>query len=127
MALWRWHAIEEIEHKAVAYDTWLHATRDWSRWKRWRVKSLLMLLVTKNFLTHRIQDALGLLAQDGITGTAARRPTDDVPSVEARRAAPHPTPAGWPISCPASILGTSDDRGLITQTERNLATADSST
>ena len=26
-ALWRWHAIEEIEHKGVAYDTWLHATR----------------------------------------------------------------------------------------------------
>src|SRR5690606_7714502 len=32
-ALWRWHAVEEIEHKAVAYDTWLHATRGWSRWK----------------------------------------------------------------------------------------------
>ena len=26
-AMWRWHAIEEIEHKGVAYDTWLHATR----------------------------------------------------------------------------------------------------
>ena len=25
--MWRWHAIEEIEHKGVAYDTWLHATR----------------------------------------------------------------------------------------------------
>ena len=71
-ALWRWHAIEEIEHKAVAYDTWLHATRDWSRWKRWRVKSMLMLLVTKNFLSHRIRDALGLLAQDRITGAPAK-------------------------------------------------------
>ena len=27
--LWRWHAVEELEHKGVAYDTWLHATRDW--------------------------------------------------------------------------------------------------
>ena len=37
--LWRWHACEEIEHKGVAYDTWLHATRDWPRWKRWKVKA----------------------------------------------------------------------------------------
>ena len=67
-ALWRWHAVEEIEHKAVAYDTWLHATRDWSRWKRWKVKSLMMVIVTKNFLTHRVEDTLDLLAQDGLTG-----------------------------------------------------------
>ncbi len=70
--LWRWHAVEEIEHKAVAYDTWLHATRDWSRFKRWRVKSLLMLLVTRRFVKNRSGDALDLLAQDGITGLAAR-------------------------------------------------------
>ena len=30
IALWRWHAIEEIEHKGVAFDTFKHATRDWS-------------------------------------------------------------------------------------------------
>ncbi len=72
-ALWRWHAIEEIEHKAVAYDTWLHATRGWSRFRRWRIKALLMLIVTKNFLVYRIRDSLNLLAQDGITGWSARR------------------------------------------------------
>jgi len=71
-ALWRWHAVEEIEHKAVAYDTWLHATRHWSRWKRWKVKSLMMLVVTGNFLRHRFHDALSLLATDGITGWPAR-------------------------------------------------------
>ena len=67
-ALWRWHAIEEIEHKAVAYDTWLHATRDWSRWKRWKVKSLTMLLVSMSFVRHRSLDALALMKQDGLTG-----------------------------------------------------------
>lgn len=66
--LWRWHSIEEIEHKGVAYDTWLHATRDWSRWKRWKVKTLMMLVVTKNFLVNRVQDMRELLAQDGMTG-----------------------------------------------------------
>ena len=67
-AMWRWHAVEEIEHKAVAYDTWLHATRHWSRWERWKLKALMMLLVTNNFLQHRVRDTLGLLAQDGLTG-----------------------------------------------------------
>jgi predicted metal-dependent hydrolase len=66
--MWRWHAIEEIEHKGVAYDTWAFATREWSRWKRWKVKTLMMLIVTKNFLIHRIEDTVDLLAQDGLTG-----------------------------------------------------------
>ena len=70
--MWRWHAIEEIEHKGVAYDTWLHATRDWSRWKRWKVKAIMMLVVTKNFWTKRWSATLDLLAQDGITGWKAR-------------------------------------------------------
>ena len=72
--LWRWHAVEEIEHKGVAYDTWLHATRGWSRWKRWKVKSLLMLLITKRFIRNRFEDATELLAQDGITGWRAKGP-----------------------------------------------------
>ena len=66
--LWRWHAVEEIEHKGVAYDTWLAATKDWSRWKRWKVKSLIMLLVTRNFVQHRTAGAMELLRQDGLTG-----------------------------------------------------------
>ncbi|MBD3728450.1 MAG: metal-dependent hydrolase [Sphingomonadales bacterium] len=66
--LWKWHAAEEVEHKGVAYDTWLHATRDWSRWKRWKVKSLMMAVVTKNFIIHRVEDVSALLAQDGLTG-----------------------------------------------------------
>ena len=70
--MWKWHAIEEIEHKGVAYDTWLHATRDWSRWKRWKVKAIMMLIVTKNFWSKRWSGTLELLAQDGITGVKAK-------------------------------------------------------
>ncbi len=67
-AMWRWHAMEEIEHKGVAFDTYLHATRDWSRWKRWKLKSVMMLLITYNFVRNRWNDTLDLLAQDGLTG-----------------------------------------------------------
>ncbi len=70
--LWRWHAVEEIEHKGVAYDTWLHATSGWSRWKRWQIKSLLMVHITRSFLTNRSKDCLDLLAQDGIIGWRAK-------------------------------------------------------
>ena len=69
--LWKWHAMEEIEHKGVAYDTWLHATQDWSRWKRWKVKSIMMLLVSKNFWVNRYKGVIELLRQDGITGAKA--------------------------------------------------------
>ncbi len=70
--LWRWHAIEEIEHKAVAYDTLIHATAGWSIWRRWFLRSAVMFDVTRRFLHNRFVDALELLAQDGITGWRAR-------------------------------------------------------
>ena len=69
--LWRWHASEEIEHKGVAYDTWLHATKAWPRKKRWQVKAKVMMLVTRNFIVDRTRGALELLRQDGITGPRA--------------------------------------------------------
>ena len=69
--LWRWHAVEEIEHKGVAYDTWLWATRDWPRYKRWKVKAKVMLLVTRNFLVDRTTGSIELMRQDGITGLRA--------------------------------------------------------
>ena len=69
--LWRWHSVEEIEHKGVAYDTWLHATRDWPRLKRWKVKAKVMLFVTRNFLVDRTRGALELMRQDGVIGLRA--------------------------------------------------------
>jgi predicted metal-dependent hydrolase len=69
--LWRWHAVEEIEHKGVAFDTWLHATRDWPRFKRWKVKAKVMLYVTRNFLVDRTAGAVELMRQDGVAGMQA--------------------------------------------------------
>jgi len=69
--LWRWHAVEEIEHKGVAYDTWLYATRDWPRRKRWKAKAKIMLYVTRNFVVDRTQGSLELMRQDGVTGLRA--------------------------------------------------------
>jgi predicted metal-dependent hydrolase len=70
-ALWQWHAVEEIEHKGVAYDTWRYATRHWTRGKRWKVKAKVMMLVTRNFIVDRTKGAIELLRQDGITGPKA--------------------------------------------------------
>lgn len=70
--IWRWHATEEIEHKGITYDVWLHATKDWSRWKRYRVKSLIAMLITKKYFGNRIRDAIGLLEQDGFSRRKAK-------------------------------------------------------
>ena len=69
--MWRWHAVEEIEHKGVAHDTWVHATRNWPRLRRWWVRSLMMLIVTRHFLHHRARGMVDLLRQDGIGGARA--------------------------------------------------------
>lgn len=63
--MWRWHAIEEIEHKAVAYDTWLHATRNLPRWRRWLMRSFAMGAATVRFHYVVFANTAGLLAQDG--------------------------------------------------------------
>ncbi len=69
--MWRWHATEEIEHKGVAYDTWLHATRHWPRLKRWKVKAKVMLLVTRNFIVDRTRARSSCCAR---TASPARAP-----------------------------------------------------
>ena len=115
--LWRWHAAEEIEHKGVAYDTWLHATRDWPRCKRWKVKAKVMLFVTRNFVVDRTPGALELLRQDGITGPQAWRGLLWYAVVRARHVPQDRRRLGWPTSCPASTRGTRTIAQLIADYE----------
>lgn len=71
--MWAWHAIEEIEHKSVAFDTYVHVMRDAPARKRWGIRCLVFLNVSRNFMTSRWTETLRLLEQDGITGWSARR------------------------------------------------------
>ena len=66
--LWKWHAIEEIEHKGVAYDTFLAATQGLSGYKRWMFRALVMLNLSYSFLRARVRAMREFLRQDGIDG-----------------------------------------------------------
>ncbi len=69
--MWIWHAVEEVEHKAVAFDTYMHVTRELKPFRRWAIRSLVFWRVSKNFVRGRSRDTLALLRQDGITGWRA--------------------------------------------------------
>jgi uncharacterized protein len=71
--LWVWHAIEEIEHKAVAFDVWNYAARDWSGAKRYLVRNGMLMLVTISFFVNRTRGQMQLLKQDGIAAGPAFR------------------------------------------------------
>jgi uncharacterized protein len=64
--LWKWHAIEEIEHKAVAFDTLLAVTQHVSAYKRWKLRSLVMIQASNQFLKGRIRNMGHFFDQDGI-------------------------------------------------------------
>jgi uncharacterized protein len=64
--LWKWHAVEEIEHKAVAFDTFLAATKHLSSYKRWKFRSLVMLQISHTFWKSRIRNMAHFFDQDGI-------------------------------------------------------------
>lgn len=120
--LWRWHALEEIEHKGVAYDTYLHATRGMSRWKRWKIKSLTMLLITVTFWKHRIEGTLDLMAQDGVTGWRAKAMVAKYllvsPGIVTRM-----IPAWLSYFMPGFHPWNHDDRALIQKVESDYAAA----
>lgn len=69
--LWRWHAMEETEHKAVAYDVFLEVTKHWSPLKRYMIRCRAMALVTLMFTRNITRYAARLLEADGYAPDAA--------------------------------------------------------
>jgi len=67
-AMWRWHAVEEIEHKAVAFDTFMFISRNWGRIQRWTFRAAVMLDATWRLLRVVALNMNSLFAQDGLTG-----------------------------------------------------------
>jgi len=64
LRLWQWHAIEEVEHKAVAYDTFLAVTKDLSPWRRWALRCQVMLLISVQFWYSNFQRMADFFRQD---------------------------------------------------------------
>jgi predicted metal-dependent hydrolase len=71
--MWRWHAIEETEHKAVAYDVFMEVTKHWSPFQRWRRRMMIMFIVTWNFTRNITRYSSMLLEADGWSPKAARK------------------------------------------------------
>jgi uncharacterized protein len=68
-AMWRWHAIEEVEHKAVAYDTFIAASRHLSGFKRWALRVSTMIAAT-----GLLFDTIGRNVSDSFTADGVNRP-----------------------------------------------------
>ena len=63
--MWRWHAMEEIEHKAVAFDTYLTGVRGGAL-GRWALRSLVMFVATFLFNYTIGRNLADFFHQDGI-------------------------------------------------------------
>jgi uncharacterized protein len=71
--LWRWHAMEETEHKAVAYDVFMEVTKDWKPLRRYLARCRAMFFVTIMFTRNISRYAARLLEADGYTPKAAMK------------------------------------------------------
>lgn len=62
-----WHAGEEVEHKGVAFDTFMLATEDFSRFRRWRLRCSVMVASTVLLFQFFLFSVAEFFRQDGIS------------------------------------------------------------
>jgi len=117
--MWQWHAIEEIEHKAVAFDTFLAAACRFSPLRRWWLRCYSMVLTTIIFF-HFLAFGVGeFFRHDGIENLRSWRALLRYLWIEPgllRRAAPSYFAYFKPGFHPWRV----DDRALIADVEATL-------
>jgi predicted metal-dependent hydrolase len=64
--LWLWHALEETEHKAVAFDVFQAVTAHLPRWRRYLIRVRAMMITTIQFNINITNYAAQLLEADGM-------------------------------------------------------------
>lgn len=71
--LWRWHAMEETEHKAVTYDVFMEVTKHWSPVKRYMRRCISMALISYFFTRNIATYSSWMLEADGYTPEEAHK------------------------------------------------------
>lgn len=66
--MWTWHAMEELEHKAVAYDTFLEVTKNWSGIRRYMLRTQTMIISTVLLFVSVGRNIGDLYRADGLSG-----------------------------------------------------------
>lgn len=64
--LWCWHAAEEIEHKSVAFDTFMLAAQTLSRSRRWLFRCSVMVASTWYLFDFMLRGVADFFRQDRI-------------------------------------------------------------
>lgn len=73
LPIWIWHALEEVEHKSVAFDCWDYVTRDMPAFKKWAFRCGVMVPLSLSFFINRTRGQVTLLRQDGYGRLGALR------------------------------------------------------